>query len=242
MVHTFFNTPPTEQAREKDQEKWHSIFKEFESNLKNHNYDTALQVVEKYESECKSPEFRLQALMKRAQGSFDAWKHTSKGETSVLNREINKAAFSFFSFLIAKPLIRGEQKGVEILSYADTKTEMFVLVTLGTIKPNSNDMKYPVLLMDSVHKISQSFQSLLTDKNKKRLAGYIQKLGFDDVAAMFWDLQPESGKLVNTTSVNPILCWTWLLSTFISNFTFCRLRFLRSNFSLYLLLIFFQST
>lgn len=84
---------------------------------------------------------------------------------------------------------------------------MFLLVTLGTLKPNSNDMKYPVHLMDSVQKISQSFQSLLTDKNKKRLAGYIQKLGFDDVAAMFWDLQPESGKLVNASSVITILAY-----------------------------------
>ena len=208
--------------------------KEFKSNLKNENYDTALQVVEKYESKCKSPEFRFKALMKRARGSFQAWKHTSKGEMNILNREVNKAAFSFFSFLIAKPLIKGEQKGVEILSFADSKSEMFVLVTLGTFRPNSNDMKYPVLLMDSVQKISQSFQSLLTDKNKKRLAGYIQKLGFDDVAAMFWDLQPEREKLVNTKSVNVILCWTWLVSSCISSFALCCLHFLRSNFPVWL--------
>ena len=93
---------------------------------------------------------------------------------------------------------------MEILNFADVKTEMFVLVTLGTFKPNSSDMKYPVLLMESVQKISQSFQSLLKDKDKKRLAGFIQKLGFDDVAAMFWDLQPESGKLVNTTLLSTI--------------------------------------
>ena len=199
--------------------------------MKNENYDTALQVVEKYESKCESPEFRFKALMKRARCSFQAWKHTSKGEMN---------AFSFFSFLIAKPLIKGKQKGVEILSFADSKTEMFVLVTLGTFKPTSNDMKYPVLLMDSVQKIAQDFQSLLKDKDKKRLAGYIQKLGFDDVAAMFWNLQPERAKLVNASSVNTILCGTWLLSTFISSFTFCRLRFLRSNFSsLKLLLIVF---
>ena len=91
---------------------------------------------------------------------------------------------------------------------------MFVLATLGTCEPNSNDMKYPVLLMDSVQKISQGLQSLLTDKDKKRLAGCIQKLGFDDVAAMFYDLRPESGKRVNTTSVNTILYWTWLLITY----------------------------
>ncbi|XP_020629551.1 probable ATP-dependent RNA helicase DDX60 [Orbicella faveolata] len=136
-----------EQAKEKDQEKWHSIFKKFDSNLKNGNYDAALQVVDKFESECKSPEFRLKALMKKARGSFEAWKHTR------------------------------------------------------TCEPNSNDMKYPVLLMDSVQKIAQGFQSLLTDKDKKKLAGYIQKLGFDDVAAMFYDLQPESGKRAVELSV-----------------------------------------
>lgn len=119
------------------------------------------------------------------------------------------------------------------------KTKRFVLVTLGTCEPNSKDMKYPVLLMDSVQKIAQGFQSLLTDKDKKKLAGYIQKLGFDDVAAMFYDLQPESGKRVNTKSVNTSLYWTWLLSTYISSFTFCRLRFLRTNFFCTCLQIFF---
>ena len=91
------------------------------------------------------------------------------------------------------------------------KTEMFVLVTLGACEPNSNDMKYPVILMDSVQKIAQGFQSLLTDKDKKRLAGYIQKLGFDDLAAMFYDLQPESGKRVITTLVNTGLYWRFLI-------------------------------
>jgi len=84
---------------------------------------------------------------------------------------------------------------------------MFVHVTLGACEPNSNDMKYPVLLMNSVQKIAQGFQSLLTDREKKRIAGYIQKLGFDDVAAMFYDLQPDSGKRVNTTLVNTSFKW-----------------------------------
>ena len=91
------------------------------------------------------------------------------------------------------------------------KTEIFVPVTLGICKPDSNDMKYPVLLMDTVQKIAQGFQSLLTDKDKKKLAGYVQKLGFDDVAATFFDSQPESGKQVNTTSIYTVLYWTWLL-------------------------------
>ena len=55
-------------------------------------------------------------------------------------------------------------------------------------------MKYPVLLVESVQKIYEGSQSLLKDKDKKRLAEYLQKLGFDDVAAMFYDLQPDTGK------------------------------------------------
>ena len=58
-------------------------------------------------------------------------------------------------------------------------------------------MKYPVLLMQSVQKIAQGFQSLLTDKEKKRLAGCMQKLGFNDIAGSFYELQPESGKRVS---------------------------------------------
>ena len=70
-------------------------------------------------------------------------------------------------------------------------------------------MKYPVLLMESVQKLVQGFQSLLTDKDKKKLAGYVQKLGFDDIAATFYDLQPESGKGVNNISIKTTLChWT----------------------------------
>ena len=80
---------------------------------------------------------------------------------------------------------------------------------LGTRKPYSNDMKYPVLLMESVQKIVQGFQSLLTDRDKKKLAGYVQKLGLDDLAATFYDLQPQSGKGVNTISVKSTLHhWT----------------------------------
>ena len=66
-------------------------------------------------------------------------------------------------------------------------------------------MKYPVLLMESVQKLVQGFQSLLTDKDKKKLAGYVQKLGFDDIAATFYDLQPESGKGVNNISIKTTL-------------------------------------
>ena len=58
-------------------------------------------------------------------------------------------------------------------------------------------MKYPVLLMQSVQKIAQGFQSLLTDKQKEKLAGYMQKLGFSDIASSFYELQPESGKRVS---------------------------------------------
>ena len=80
-----FSITSTEQAKEKDQEKWDSVLINFNSNLKNNKYDTALEVVDKYESECKSPEFCLRALMKKAWGSFEAWKHTSKEGINVLN-------------------------------------------------------------------------------------------------------------------------------------------------------------
>ena len=59
--------------------------------------------------------------------------------------------------------------------------------------------------MESVQKIAQGFQSLLTDKEKKKVAGYIQKLGFDDIAATFYDLPPERGERVNTVSINASL-------------------------------------
>lgn len=85
---------------------------------------------------------------------------------------------------------------------------LLLYYNLGTFESNSNDMKYPAVLMESVQKIAQDFQGLLKDKHKKKLAGYIQKLGFEDVAAMFYDLQPESGQGVITISVNTRLHWT----------------------------------
>lgn len=100
-----FSITSTEKAKEKHQEKWHSVSEMFDSNLTKNNYDTALEVIDKYESECKSPQLRLQALIKKARGSFEAWKHTSKGGINVLNREINKA-FSFFSFVIGNTLVK----------------------------------------------------------------------------------------------------------------------------------------
>ena len=80
-------------------------------------------------------------------------------------------------------------------------------------------MKYPVLLMESVQKIAQGFQSLLTDKDKKKLAGYMQKLGFDDVAGSFYELQSESGKRVNSQTANATLSCTCLLGTNTTTFS-----------------------
>ena len=62
-------------------------------------------------------------------------------------------------------------------------------------------MQYPVLLMETAQKISQDDKeqqgSLLTDKDKKKLAGYMQKLGFDDIATQFSELNPGSKEKVN---------------------------------------------
>lgn len=68
----------TEQDKKKDLEKWYHFREDIESNLKKDNYDTALKLIDTYESDCKSPELHLQALMKRAQSGYEAWQHTSK--------------------------------------------------------------------------------------------------------------------------------------------------------------------
>ena len=57
-------------------------------------------------------------------------------------------------------------------------------------------MKYPVLLLKSVQKMAEDFHSLLTDKEKKKLAGIMRKLGFDDIAATLYDLPEESERKV----------------------------------------------
>ena len=58
-------------------------------------------------------------------------------------------------------------------------------------------MKYPVLLMECVRKMYYEFSSHLTRKDKKKLAGYMQKLGFDDISVMLYDLKPETENKVN---------------------------------------------
>ena len=68
----------TEQDKKKDQEKWHHFLKDIKSSLKEDNYDTALRLIDKFESDWKSPELHLKALMKRAESSYEAWRHASK--------------------------------------------------------------------------------------------------------------------------------------------------------------------
>ena len=67
---------------------------------------------------------------------------------------------------------------------------------VGAANAGSNDMKYPVLLLESVQKMAEDFHSLLTDKDKKKLAGFTRKLGFDDIAATLNDLPEESERKV----------------------------------------------
>ena len=74
---------------------------------------------------------------------------------------------------------------------------MLLYIVPGSCDATSNEMKYPVLLMESVQKITEGFNSLLTDKDRKKIAGYMQKLGFDNISATFYDLNPETGKKVN---------------------------------------------
>lgn len=51
--------------------------------------------------------------------------------------------------------------------------------------------------MESVQKITEEFEVLLTDKDKKKMAGYMQKLGFEDIAAMFYKLNRETDRKVS---------------------------------------------
>lgn len=56
--------------------------------------------------------------------------------------------------------------------------------------------------MESVHKIVQDLPSVLTDKNKKKLGKIMQKLGFDDLVLLFYEMPPDREKKVNIPS-NP---------------------------------------
>ena len=71
----------------------------------------------------------------------------------------------------------------------------------GFGEPSTDDMKYPVLLMDVAQKIVKEEEkegkgSLLTEKQKKKLSRYIQKLGFENIAATFYDSNAGSRKQV----------------------------------------------
>ena len=68
----------TEQEQEKDQEKWKHILCEIKKNLRGENYSAALKLVDKFLTECKSPDSSFQALMKKAQTCLDAWQDIRK--------------------------------------------------------------------------------------------------------------------------------------------------------------------
>ena len=68
----------TEQEQERDQEKWKRILCEIEKSLKSGNYSVALQLVDKFLTDCKSPDSSFQALMKKAQTCLDAWQSIRK--------------------------------------------------------------------------------------------------------------------------------------------------------------------
>ena len=111
----------------------------------------------------------------------------------------------------------------------------------GSRDAHSNDMKYPVLLMESAQKITVGFESLLTDRNKKKLAGYMQKLGFEDITAMFYSLKSETGRKVRnqlsqSTGDNTILStdqvagvFLLLIFSLITKFCSHNISFFRRN-------------
>ena len=71
------------------------------------------------------------------------------------------------------------------------------MVSIGSRDAKSNEMKYPVLLVECVRKMHCEFNSHLTSKDKKKLAGYMQKLGFGDISALFYELNPENENKVD---------------------------------------------
>ena len=51
--------------------------------------------------------------------------------------------------------------------------------------------------MESVHKISQDLPSVLNDEDRKKLAGIMQKLGFDDLVPLFYEMPLDHERKVN---------------------------------------------
>lgn len=51
--------------------------------------------------------------------------------------------------------------------------------------------------MESVHKIFQDLSSVLKEKNRKKLARIMQKLGFNDLVPLFYEVPPDLETKVN---------------------------------------------
>ena len=51
--------------------------------------------------------------------------------------------------------------------------------------------------MESVHRISPDFPSVLNDEDRKKLAGIMQKLGFDDLVPLFYEMPLDHEIKVN---------------------------------------------
>lgn len=87
----------------------------------------------------------------------------------------------------------------------------------GFGEPSTDDMKYPVLLMDVAQKIVKEEEkegkgSPLTEKQKKKLSRYIQKLGFENIAATFYDS--------NAGSREQVVNFDWVVSLILYVITF----------------------
>ena len=68
----------TEKAESKDQTNWDTIMMDIKKCLKRDNFSNALELVDNYLSDCKSPKLRFHALMTKVDSCFEAWKQTSK--------------------------------------------------------------------------------------------------------------------------------------------------------------------
>ncbi|XP_068713426.1 probable ATP-dependent RNA helicase DDX60 isoform X5 [Montipora foliosa] len=125
----------------------------------------------------------------------EKWKHIEKSLRSenysnalqLVDEFLTKCKSPDFSF---QALMKKAQTCLD--AWQDTRSRY----------PKSNEMKYPVLLMECVRKMYHEFSIHLTRKDKKKLAGYMQKLGFDDISVIFYDLKPDTENKARQLSVH----------------------------------------
>ncbi|PFX17719.1 putative ATP-dependent RNA helicase DDX60 [Stylophora pistillata] len=131
-------------------------------------------------------ERRIQGQLKEK--DEEKWQHFKKEIASNLKKDNHDTVLQ----LVDKYLADGKSPDLRLYALMEkAKTCMAAWQHTRTLDPESNDLKYPVLLMESVQKMAYGYQDLLTVEYKKKLSGFMQKLGFSDIASMFYHRAEE---------------------------------------------------